>query len=356
MAERIEVKVIPFPDRPALQLQWRDPVDGQRKTRSARTSDLEQAERARADLEYELNHGLHVEGARVSWQRFRELFEAEYLPGVRPGTQRAYANIFDHFERISAPTSLDAITARTLSQFVAALRERLAPASIFARMAAFRAALRWAQKQQMLDQVPEFPVVKVPKKRPQPVAVELYERLYDAAPDSYTRAYLACGWLAGLRLSEAQKLCWEPFDCLPWLDFPRRRVWIPAEFAKAVEDQWVPLDPELQRLLEALPRQGEHVFPWHELTQQGMSQRIIDLAKRAGVPLTMRSLRRGFGCRYAAIVPAQTLQRLLRHGSINTTLNFYANLDAAAEEAIFSNRNGGSIAHPMEKPSDGLNS
>jgi integrase len=52
------------------------------------------------------------------------------------------------------------------------------------------------------------------------------------------------------------------------------------------------------------------------------------------VPLTLRTLRRGFGCRYAGQVPAQTLQRLMRHASINTTLAYYANLDAAAEEAI----------------------
>jgi hypothetical protein len=48
----------------------------------------------------------------------------------------------------------------------------------------------------------------------------------------------------------------------------------------------------------------------------------------------MRSLRRGFGCRYAAKVPAQVLQRLMRHANINTTVAFYANIDDAAMEAV----------------------
>jgi integrase len=48
----------------------------------------------------------------------------------------------------------------------------------------------------------------------------------------------------------------------------------------------------------------------------------------------MRTLRRGFGCRYAGKVPAQVLQRLMRHANITTTMQFYANVDAAVEEAV----------------------
>jgi integrase len=50
--------------------------------------------------------------------------------------------------------------------------------------------------------------------------------------------------------------------------------------------------------------------------------------------LTMKSLRRGFGCRYAARVPAQVLQKLMRHASIKTTMDYYANVDDAAMEAV----------------------
>ena len=48
----------------------------------------------------------------------------------------------------------------------------------------------------------------------------------------------------------------------------------------------------------------------------------------------MHSLRKGFGCYYAGKVSAQVLQKLMRHGDIKTTMAYYANVDAAAEEAI----------------------
>jgi hypothetical protein len=63
-------------------------------------------------------------------------------------------------------------------------------------------------------------------------------------------------------------------------------------------------------------------------------QRVVRLAKRAGVKLTMRTLRRGFGCRYAGRVPAQILQKLMRHANISTTMTYYANVDDAAMEAV----------------------
>jgi integrase len=107
-----------------------------------------------------------------------------------------------------------------------------------------------------------------------------------------------------------------------------------------VEDEWVPLDPTLRQILEGLPRRGKKVFRFtdprdgHAINANTMSCRVRDLAKRAGVKLTMHSLRKGFGCRHAGRVPAQVLQRLMRHASIKTTMDYYANIDAAVEEAI----------------------
>src|SRR5262249_9165122 len=147
---------------------------------------------------------------------------------------------------------------------------------------------------------------------PQPVAPEAFERLLAKAPDANMRAYLLTGWLAGLRLEEAFLLEWEPSTSAPWVDLARDRLVLPAEVVKGVRAQWVPLDPELRAAREALRRDGKRVFrfvnTWKghggPITVKGVSDRVIDLARKAGVRLTMRSLRRGFGCRYAARVPA----------------------------------------------------
>ena len=93
--------------RPPLPvLQWHDPVTGRRKSRRAGTADPEEAERKRADKEYELNHGLHAEPSRMTWEAFRGLFEAEHLSGARWNTRRGYGDTFDLFERAcAAPAS-----------------------------------------------------------------------------------------------------------------------------------------------------------------------------------------------------------------------------------------------------------
>jgi integrase len=344
--KRITVWVQRFPDRANLMLQWTDPDTGKRKSKSAETADMEAAQTARSDLEYELNNGLHKEASRMSWEKFRELFEAEYLPNLRPDTRERYADVFNLFEDLARPKGLKSVTERTVSAFAAALRKKpthgrmgMMPSTIRVTLQFLRTALNWAAGQKMIPACPRFPSVKVPRKKPQPIPAESFERLLAKAPDANTEAFLLTGWLAGLRLSEALALEWEEAKAAPYLDLARDRIILPAEFVKAVEDQWLPLAPLLRQTLEALPRRGARVFRFaardgHALTANGVSERIIRMAKKAGVKLSMHSLRKGFGCYYAGKVPAQVLQKLMRHGDIKTTMTYYANVDAAAENAI----------------------
>jgi integrase len=344
--KRVTVWVQRFKDRPSLMLQWIDPDTGRRKSKSAETADEKEAETARADHEYELNNGRYQEASRMTWDRFRELFEAEYVAGGRPYTQRNYKATLDLFERLCGPRTIRGITERTISAFAAGLRKTpgfspdgMQPSTIKVRLQFLHTALNWAADQKLIPACPKFPTVKVPKKRPQPVPAESFERLLLKAPDANMRAYLLCGWLAGLRLGEALVLEWEETDGAPWVDFAGDRIVLPAEFVKGDEDQWVPLDPLLRQALEALPRRGKKVFRFvaadgHPVCEVTVSARIIALARAAGVKLTMKSLRRGFGCRYAGKVPAQVLQKLMRHANIKTTMDYYANVDEAAMEAV----------------------
>jgi integrase len=344
--KRIKVWVQVFKDRPQLVLQWLDPDTGKRKSKSAETADEKKAENARADLESDLNNGRHKEASRMSWEAFRGAFEAEYLSNLRDGTREHYRYVFDLFERLCVPARLKSINERTVSTFAASMRSMqargkgrgLAASTVRECLKSLRTALGWAVGQKMMPAVPKFPDVKVSRKKPQPIPAESFERLLDKAPDQHTRAFLLCGWLAGLRLNEAMHLEWEETDAAPWLDLGRDRVILPAGFVKSDADQWLPLDPVLRRTLEDLPRDGVRVFNFvgkrGPLGLTGLSQRVINLARRAGVRLTMHSLRKGFGCRYAGKVPAQVLQKLMRHANIKTTMDYYANIDDAVEAAV----------------------
>jgi integrase len=72
----------------------------------------------------------------------------------------------------------------------------------------------------------------------------------------------------------------------------------------------------------------------HPVCLNAVGERVIRLAKKAGVKLTMHSLRRGFGCHYAGKVPAQVLQKLMRHSNIAVMMDYYANVDDAAMQAV----------------------
>src|SRR5262249_37720384 len=102
-SKRIVVGVQPFSDRPFPLLPWPEPVTGQRKSRSAQTNNPIEAEKKRADLEYELNHGLYLEPSRMTWERFRQLFEAEYVAGLRPETRRLHGYVLNLFEELCRP-------------------------------------------------------------------------------------------------------------------------------------------------------------------------------------------------------------------------------------------------------------
>jgi hypothetical protein len=84
--KRIVVWVQKFKDRDSLMLQWIDPDTGKRKSQSAKTNYLPLAETKARDLEYELNNNLYQEASRMSWEKFRELFEDEYVSGLRKKT------------------------------------------------------------------------------------------------------------------------------------------------------------------------------------------------------------------------------------------------------------------------------
>jgi integrase len=339
-------------DRAYDDLQWYDPVTKKRRCKSAETCNPVEAERKRAALEYELNHGLYQEASSMTWERFRALFEEEYVAGRRLNTRRNFYATLDHFEKLCHPTTLRGISERTLSAFFAGLRKEpgrrkgsdgMMASTIKVRLQYLHTTLSWAASQGLLPKVPAFPRVKVPQKDPQPVPVEAFERVLAKAKDDNMRAYLLCGWLAGLRLTEAALLEWEPTERAPYLDLSRDRIVLPAEYVKADRDQWLPLDPELREVLEALPRHGKKVFRFVNsrgvpVTVNGISQRVSDMAERAGVRLTMKTLRRGFGCRYAGKVSAHVLQRLMRHANLKITMTYYANIDAAVEEAVWGGR------------------
>jgi integrase len=219
--KRITVWVQQFKDRPTRMLQWIDPETGRRKSKSAGTADEKEADDKRGDLEADLNAGRYAEASRMTWDGFRELFEREYVAPLRPDTRKKYAAALDLFEELCHPGQFRSITGRSISAFAAALRQMPArrrrradrmPSTVKVRLQFLHTALQWAADQGLLPKCPLFPEVKVPRRKPQPVPAESFERLLAKAPEPQMRAFLLCGWPGGLRLNEARLLEREATD------------------------------------------------------------------------------------------------------------------------------------------------
>jgi integrase len=300
--------------------------------------------------------GLAPTSGQCRWPAFRARFEKEHLAGLRDKTRVKYRTVFNVLEEEINPQTLTDLGAEGLSRFVAQLHQRhpvkrgkktaqqgFAPWTVRNYLVAIKKALAWAVDQDLLAVLPRFPAVKVPKKRPQPIDPADWQKLYRAVPDDLWRAYLLCGWLAGLRLQEALQLRRRPAAKFPWVNWALNRIVLPAGFVKADEDQSVPLHPDLRRALEQLPDTGDRLFPFvnrqtgRDLTPNGVCNNVIGWARMAGVALSMHRLRKGFGCQVASLLgkgSAPVLHQLMRHSSMQVTMDFYANVDGVLQEAI----------------------
>lgn len=332
--QRIHVYVVGRDDRPSLRLQWLDPNTHKRKSKSIRETDEDEVEKARADLEYELNHGLHQDAGRTTWEAFRKLYLEERLAGRRKGTRAKVESVLDCFEETMNPQTLGKINERTVSRYAALLRQKEYKApTIHGHLAHLRSSLKWAERQGLLARVPHFEMPKLPRKSTvRKITLEEFERLLVVAPNDDWRFFMLVAWYTGMRRNEMIELRWDEGDW-PWVNLSARRINLPAEYTKADADQWIPISEALAPELESRKKTSGKLFTlckWPENT----SNKFVRLAKKAGLRISLHDLRRSFGSRYATLVPAQVLKELMRHSCISTTLKFYTNLEDQLHEAI----------------------
>ena len=258
----------------------------------------------------------------------------EKLKGVRKATQKKAEYVFDSFEAKAKPQTLGKITERTLSRYVVALRDvGYKAATIHGHLAYIRAALRWAADQKFIPVAPKVIMPKVPKKTNiRKITAEEFERVVQKAPTADWKAFIATAWYTGMRRTEMLDLTWDKKDA-PHIDFKEKKIWIPAEYNKSDEDQWMPLHPELAEILKALAKGCGYVFAFHHVPRE-TSRRFSKRARSLGLKITLHDLRRSFGSRYASVVQAPVLQRLMRHADIKTTLAYYTNVDDELDKAI----------------------
>jgi len=359
---RIRVTISAYSDRKYLMMRYVDPVTGKVKSRSTRTNNRREAERVAAKWEAELQEGRYREPNKINWEEFRDRYENEKLASLSGNTLSAATSAFNHLERMINPGKLLALTATELSRFQSELRRTgIEETSIATHLRHIRAALGWAVELGLLAAVPK---IQMPKRaqgktlmRGRPITAEEFDRMLTKVPEvrpedsSVWASYLTGLWLSGLRLEESTVLSWDD-DAPISIELTGRRpqLRIYAEAEKGHRDRLLPIPPDFVDFLLKTPpgsRRGR-VFRLNGLqtrspiTPQRISRIVSEIGKRAGIVVnkgagkyaSAHDLRRAFGTRWAARVKPATLQLLMRHQSIETTMKYYVaqNADDIADE------------------------
>ena len=355
LTHEIKVQVVRYSDRKYLMPRYVDPITGKLKSRSSGTLNRREAERAANKWETQLAQGILRKPTRISWSEFRERYETEKLNGLSHAMATASASAFNHIESIINPQNLIVLDADTLSRFQAGLRAtKMEESSIATHLRHLRAALSWAATMKFIPTVPEIAMPKRAKGRKfmrgRPVTDEEFERLILAVGDVRSddieiwRLYLRGLWLSGLRLTESVILSWDvesPFSIDLGGRRPRFRIEAGAD--KGNQDRFLPMTPDFAELILSTPRKDRDgkVFKLFStrgelLTANTVGEIVSRIGKAAGIVVNKKKnkyasahdLRRSFGTRWATRVMPVTLQLLMRHRSIETTMKYYVDQDA----------------------------
>ena len=367
MSDEIRVTVMRYGDRTNLMLAYIDPISGKRRTQSAGTASEKEAWKAAAKWEEELRAGPHCPPSKITWAAFRERYQEEHLASLSKAGRESAQFHLNQLEKHLNPDRLCKVNASSLSTFQTKLRKPrtkkkgkevitlppLKETSIASSLRAIKAALSWGVSVGMLGAVPKINMPKGSKGRKMKggaLVGEQFDHLTAAVPKVRPKdsaewiRYLTGLWLSGLRLGESVALSWDadaPFAVD--LTGRRPRFRIKGEGQKSRQDELSPITPDFAELLLQTPeaqRRGR-VF---RLNQDGGSipidvhhvgQVVDKIGRKAGVIVnaadgktaSAHDLRRTFGSRWAKRVMPAVLRKLMRHANVQTTMQYYVDLD-----------------------------
>ena len=403
MNDEITVHVIKRKNRDNFSMRYLDPDSGKHVERSTGTTKRKEAGKIAAKWEAELQEGRYQKPSRWPWAEFRRQYDIDVLTGMKPGTAKTYDSTLNMFEKLTKPQRLADVTTGRVKAFVSALRERgNSPATIHHHLRHLKAVLRWALRHEYLRKLPTFEMPKVPKgMKGRPITTEEFERMLAAVEkglfptpkakrkpkalpaerrqpivDSW-KFFLRGLWASGLRLSESLALRWDdaPGAIVVELQGRRPLLRIPAEAEKGNTNRLLPMTPEFAELLASVPDDQRRGWVFTPLTNTGepiartryaVGPKVSAIGQAAVAVTGQRQrdgeivnefasahdLRRSFGFRWSRRVMPTLLRELMRHASIETTMQFYVgvNAEATADELWRVHENG--LGGPLGGPTD----
>lgn len=358
---RIRVTTIHRTGRKFIECQWVDPITQLKKTRSTGTANRREADRFAARLEDQLNSDGLAEPSRTTWEQLWGRYDGDVLKPLAKKTRNKVRTAANALVRILNPKFAGSLTTDILVKFQSTLRsEGLSETTIRSYLAEIRRILRWGGRVGLVARAPDVHLPKSSARmKGRPITDEEYAKMLEALPHvvgaegvpSWSRL-LEGLWLSGLRLEEATILHWTD-DSRIAVDFsgkfPMLRIQHNSQKSRRFE--LLPLTPDFAEFLQRTSegdRTGYVFDPRPVRKEFGgrlSAERIGKLISRVGEKAEIRvndykfasahDLRRAFGTRWAPIVMPAVLQALMRHKSIQTTMQYYVgrNAESIAEQA-----------------------
>lgn len=348
----IKVGVIRRADKDRFIFKWADPITGRPRERISKIPAVERNRTAAIKAAKELQDALQKPAARLgptTWDTFQVRYGTEHMTGLKDKSNKSWNTAKNHVTTILNPVQLTDLTASSLSYLCAVLRKRnTSENSIACYLRTIISALRWARAMKMIAEVPEITPPKRAKgktkrRRARPITGEEFERMVTVAPQvreldaPAIKRYLRGLWWSGLRLEESIELSWDwdsPFSVV-FKDGRHPFFRITSEAQKGGVDQLLPVAPEFALMLQKTPK-AERFGPVFDLglAAKTVGRIVADIGVKANVRVnadgktaTAHDFRRSFGTRWATRLAPAELKALMRHASIETTMEFYVELE-----------------------------
>lgn len=312
-------------------LNWSD-NDGQHRTSLGAISEHE-AETHRLAKEFEQRTGRSpistaplvgvVAVAYLAWHKF-QFPDSHY---------RVAQIVNDHIVPAFQYVAADQLAVRQVETWGQHRSSIVAASSAAKEVRTLKAMLHWAIRNALIDFSPATKAVPPQDVVSNPMhwySMEQLVAVYKATNDARWRAAWQLIANTGMRRGEANKLPKEQAR-----DGVIRLASNPGARTKSRKWREIPLSQNGQAALEILltDNDTDYVLPICKAT--AISNRFIDDAARAGVGGSIHSLRHSFGTHHAMKgTPVRTLQELMGHASIVTTMKYMHVAEQHLKQAI----------------------
>lgn len=329
-------------------MKWRCPATGKRKTRTTGARDKGVARQIAAEKERSLllaPLGLTAKPKNVAFDQA----VADYLVHVaatkQPATAESYERHLKQFKMVTNPTFIHEVDAPMVSDFVDARSvqikhgKRISPATVNRDLRTISAFLGWAHFRKLLPEKVDVRMLKrtEPKVIPKVVPNSEVTAITDAIRSGKLKLSQSKEWYealigfasnTGARRGELLGLTWR--------DIGEDSLIIHAATSKKNHDRYVPITPQLRKIVPTWRGQSgstspdDLVFPWGKKTERQLARDIQRIGQAAGCPgFVLKNLRSTAASRLLAMgIPTIVVSNVLGH-SVKVLAANYANTTGA---------------------------